>query len=97
VVWTAGEIVIAAVVQTVVADLAPAHLRGRYNGLFGAAYALAAVVAPSVGTVLLAHAGARVLWTACFVVCLAVAVGQWVLGPSIRRRRQAAEVLEEAW
>ncbi|HEV8558426.1 MAG TPA: MFS transporter [Actinophytocola sp.] len=91
VVWTAGEIVIAAVVQTIVADLAPAHLRGRYNGLFGAAYALAAVVAPGAGTLLLAHAGARVLWTTCFVVCLAVAVGQWVLGPSIRRRQAAEE------
>ncbi|MFI0539382.1 MDR family MFS transporter [Streptomyces sp. WSLK1-3] len=86
VIWTAGEITVAAVVQTIVADLAPEHLRGRYNGLFGAAYALAAVVAPAAGTQLYAHAGPTTLWATCFGVCALVAAGQWGLGRAIRER-----------
>ncbi|MFI0514872.1 MDR family MFS transporter [Streptomyces sp. WSLK1-5] len=86
VIWTAGEITVAAVVQTIVADLAPDNLRGRYNGLFGAAYALAAVVAPAAGTQLYAHAGPTTLWATCFGVCALVAAGQWGLGRAIRER-----------
>jgi MFS family permease len=87
VVWTTGEITIAAVVQTIVADLAPEWLRGRYNGLFGAAFALASVVAPAGGSALLAHFGPTVLWVTCLAVCLAAALGQLALGRAIRARR----------
>jgi MFS family permease len=86
VIWTVGEITIAAVVQTIVADLAPEYLRGRYNGLFGAAYALAAVLAPAGGTQLYAHAGPTVLWATCFGTCALVAAGQYALGPAIGAR-----------
>ena len=97
VVWTLGEITIAAVVQTIVADLAPAPLRGRYNGLFGAAYALAAVVAPAGGTQLYAHAGPTALWTTCFGLCVLVAAGQLALGRAIRARgaQQTADAEQE--
>ncbi|MPY57147.1 MDR family MFS transporter [Streptomyces spongiae] len=96
VIWTAGEITIAAVVQTVVADLAPEHLRGRYNGLFGAAYALAAVVAPAGGTQLYAHAGPTALWATCFGLCSLVAAGQWALGRAVRARGTTQQLAETA-
>lgn len=89
VVWTTGEIAIAAVVQSIVAGLAPPELRGRYNGLFGAAYALAAVVAPACGAALFAHLGPRVLWLACLAVCGVAAAGQLALGRAIRERAAA--------
>lgn len=97
VIWTAGEITIAAVVQSIVADLAPEHLRGRYNGLFGAAYALAAVLAPAGGTQLYAHAGPTALWATCFGLCVLVAAGQWRLGQAIRARsaQQIADASQE--
>ncbi len=86
-IWTLGEIAVAAVVQTVVAELAPPELRGRYLGLFGAVYALGAVVAPMWGTVTLERLGADVLWFACFLLGAGAAGGQLALGPQIRARR----------
>ena len=60
--WTLGEIVIQSVGVAIVAELAPSHLRGRYNGAYGTAAGLAAFVAPLGGTQLLVL-GAPVLWT----------------------------------
>ncbi|WP_394613586.1 MDR family MFS transporter [Lentzea sp. JNUCC 0626] len=85
VVWTLGEIIIHSVGVALVADLAPAHLRGRYNGVYGTAWGVAAFAAPLGGTQLLVH-GAPVLWLTCFGLCLAAACGQLLLGPTIRRR-----------
>ena len=86
VVWTFGEIVFHSVAATVVNDLAPAHLRGRYNGAYGTAWGISAFVAPLGGTLLLS-VGAPVLWSTCLVVCLVAAAGQLALAPAIRRRR----------
>ncbi|GAA3434758.1 MDR family MFS transporter [Kutzneria kofuensis] len=89
-VWTLGEIVFHSMAATVVNDLAPAHLRGRYNGAYGTAWGVAAFVAPLGGTMLLS-VGAPVLWSTCLVVCLLAAAGQLVLAPAARRRRNAGE------
>jgi MFS family permease len=56
-VWTLGEIAFNAVGPALVADLAPPHLRGRYNGVFGTAFGAAAFVAPILGTLTLQHLG----------------------------------------
>jgi MFS family permease len=90
VMWTLGEIVIHAVGATLVADLAPAHLRGRYNGAYGTAWGLGAFAAPLGGTQLLVL-GAPVLWTTCLVLCVAAASGQLLLGTAIRRRTAVLE------
>lgn len=85
VVWTLGEIITASVGQAVVADLAPAHLRGRYQGMFGVAWSVASLIAPLGGTALLAH-GKFVLWPVCAGLAVLAAAGQLALGPAIRRR-----------
>jgi predicted MFS family arabinose efflux permease len=85
VVWTAGEIVTAGIAGSIVATLAPAHLRGRYSGLFGFAWSAAAVLAPLLGGPLL-EIGAGALWFAVGGVGLAAAIGMVALGPAIRRR-----------
>lgn len=84
-IWTLGEIIVASVAQAVVADLAPAHLRGRYQGVFGTAWSLASLVAPLGGTALLAH-GKLILWPSCAGLAVLAAIGQLALGPAIRRR-----------
>ncbi|MFD1149824.1 MDR family MFS transporter [Saccharothrix hoggarensis] len=89
VVWTLGEVLVHSVGAAVVADLAPAHLRGRYNGAYGTAWGLAAFLAPLGGTQLLVL-GAPVLWTTCLVLCLVAAVGQLALGPAVRVRAAVA-------
>lgn len=64
VVWTLGEIVSAPVAQAYVADLAPPHLRGRYQGAWGLTFALALVLAPALGTAAYA-VNPTALWLAC--------------------------------
>ncbi|TDD97141.1 MDR family MFS transporter [Actinomadura rubrisoli] len=89
-VWTLGEIIAAAVLQAVVADLAPAHLRGRYNGLYGMAWSGGFLLAPLGGTQLLGAGGPAALWLTCLGLGLTAAAGQLLLAPAIRRRRALA-------
>ncbi|MET8565671.1 MFS transporter [Streptomyces flaveolus] len=85
VVWTAGEILVSTVSVTLVADLAPAHLRGAYNGVYGFVWALATLLAPLFGSRLL-DVGEDALWFACGAVAVGAAVGQLRLGSVIRAR-----------
>ncbi|NVI90729.1 MFS transporter [Actinomadura sp. BRA 177] len=89
-VWTLGEITAASVLQAVVADLAPADLRGRYGGLYGMAWSGGFLLAPLGGTQLLGTGGASALWLTCAGLALAAAAAQLALAPAIRRRRTAA-------
>ena len=64
VVWTFGEIVESPATSAFVADRAPIHARGRYQGALGMMYASAAVVGPIVGT-LVYHHSPDALWIGC--------------------------------
>ncbi len=74
-IWTLGEILFAAASSSLVADLAPAQLRGAYQGAFALAFTAAFAAAPAAGGYVIAHAGARGLWIGCLVVGVAVAAG----------------------
>jgi MFS family permease len=94
--WTLGEISFNAVGPALVADLAPAHLRGRYNGIFGTAFGLAALVAPIVGTLTLQRLGEGWLWGGCLVVSVASGSVILALGGRIDTRRKAMLELSRA-
>jgi len=91
--WTSGEIVTAGIGGTIVAALAPAHLRGRYSGLFGFAWAVASVVAPLAGSRLLT-VGMGALWFTVGAVGLVTAAGMLALGPAIRHRTAIPSTVE---
>ncbi len=78
--WTFGEILFAPINATIVADLAPTHLRGRYQAAFGLTWALAAAIAPTLGPFVIERAGLGVLWGACAVVGVGVAAVHLSLG-----------------
>ncbi|GLW62971.1 MFS transporter [Actinomadura rubrobrunea] len=80
-----GEVVAASVLQAVVAGLAPVHLRGRYNAMWGLAWSGGFLLAPVVGTQLLEH-GSHVLWPTCAALTVGAAAAQLALAPAIRRR-----------
>ncbi len=86
-VWTLGEIAFNAVGPALVADLAPVHLRGRYNGVFGTSFGAAALVAPIIGTLTLQHLGEGWLWSACLLVSIAAGGAVLLLGARIDARR----------
>jgi MFS family permease len=80
VILTLGEIVMAPLNPAVVADLAPAHLRGAYQGAFGLAISLAACLAPIFGSAVLEHLGATTLWAGCFVLGVVATAGHLLWG-----------------
>jgi MFS family permease len=53
-IWTIGEIIYAPMAATYVADIAPEHLRGRYQGAWGLTWGLAFMLGPGIGAVLYA-------------------------------------------
>jgi MFS family permease len=72
-VWTIGEIIYAPVASAYVADLAPEHLRGRYQGAWGLTWGLAFVLAPVVGAAIFAWS-ADGLWFTCGLLGLLAAL-----------------------
>jgi MFS family permease len=84
--WTVGEVLAFPVANALVADLAPAHLRGRYQGAFTMSWGVAFTLSPILAGEVLAHMGARTLWAACLVLGLAAAAGHLAIAPARRRR-----------
>ena len=85
-VWTFGEILVATIAPALVADLAPARLRGSYQGLLAAAWTLAHAAGPAAGGAVFEKLGSATLWTGCLVLGAATAAALLALAPAARRR-----------
>jgi MFS family permease len=85
-VWTLGEIVQSPVAPSVVADLAPAELRGSYQGAYHMMWGLAFSAAPALGGAMLGHVGSTALWVGCAFVGLAAALWHLTIAGARRRR-----------
>ncbi|MFJ4711599.1 MDR family MFS transporter [Streptomyces sp. NPDC088785] len=79
VVWTLGEMVNAPTQSGLVARLAPAEGRGRYQGVYTMSWSAAALVAPLAGGWVLDSAGAGWLWAGCAALGTVTAGGYWAL------------------
>ncbi|MFI6595452.1 MFS transporter [Nonomuraea sp. NPDC050536] len=82
-IWSAGELGMAAVEAVVIADLTPEGSHGTYQALYGWAAAVSRFAAPALGALLY---GSGLLWWSCAALglgCLALAL---VLMPSFARR-----------
>ncbi|MDX2292410.1 MULTISPECIES: MDR family MFS transporter [Streptomyces] len=86
VVWTVGEMVHVPTNAAATARLAPEHARGRYQGVMGMSWAVAAFVAPVVAGAVVDGPGSDVLWAGCFAIGLLAAVGY-----TVRLRRALCE------
>ncbi|MGZ4614496.1 MAG: MDR family MFS transporter [Actinomycetes bacterium] len=95
-IWTVGEVIGAAVGPAIVADLSPAAMRGRYQGLFSFSFALAALVAPLAGGAVYDVFGGPVLWAGCAALSLVTAAGHLVIGPARARRLEELRAAETA-
>jgi len=85
-VWSIGEILESPTRSALVAAMAPADARGRYQGALVLAWGVATMVAPKLGTYLWEHAGPDVLWGGCLGVGALVAALMLLTGPARRRR-----------
>jgi MFS family permease len=88
--YTVGEVLGFPVASAIVADLAPADLRGRYQGAFSMAWGMAFTLSPLLGGQVLHRLGGEVLWLGCLVTGVVVAALHLAAGPA--RRRRLAEV-----
>jgi MFS family permease len=91
VVWTLGEIALSAPVLAVIADRAPADLRGTYQGVFQLAFGGASLLAPLVGSLALARLGRAALWGGCLGLCAVAATAYLVLEPRLAPRAEESE------
>ena len=79
VIVTLGEMVIAPVIQTVVAFIAPHDMRGRYMAAFQIGRQSAAAIGPLIAGVILDHYNPNWLWYSGGLICVTVAAGYVVL------------------
>jgi MFS family permease len=63
-VWTLGEMLSSPVASAYVADLAPAGMRGQYQGVWGVTASLALILAPALGARVFAW-NSHALWLIC--------------------------------
>lgn len=93
-VWTVGEMLMSPSNASLIADLAPASMRGRYQGVHSLGYSVATFAAPVLAGLTLQYAGQYALWGGCFVLGLLVACWQWAAGPARERRAAALRAAE---
>lgn len=60
--WSVGDLLLLGHSWSIVSELAPERARGSYLAVFGVSWGIAAVIAPLLGTQLLAHHGPALLW-----------------------------------
>lgn len=86
VVWSLGEVVVAGIAAAIVANLAPAHARGRYQGAFSWTWGLARFGALTLGVTLYTGFGPTLLWGTALVGGVLAAAGTWALRSRVERR-----------
>ncbi|MGZ3682157.1 MAG: MFS transporter, partial [Ktedonobacterales bacterium] len=79
VIWTLGEVAMVPLATTIVADLAPPHLRGFFQGVYGTAWGLASFVSPALSGLLIEQVGTRALWLGCFLLASLLALAYLLL------------------
>ena len=73
IIWTLGEVGFSTASPAIVAALAPIAARGAYQGTHQLGWGIAAMLAPVVGSSVLARFGSLALWGGCFGACLCAA------------------------
>jgi predicted MFS family arabinose efflux permease len=84
---TFGEMLIMPTLVTMISLRAPEGGQGRYQGLFGLAFALGAIVGPAAGTRIYEKSGGMVLWLCAAGLAAALALGFMILDRSRRTAR----------
>ncbi len=89
-IWTVGEMLNSPSNATLIAELSPAALRGRYQGVFSLSWQVAGAAAPILGGLVREHVGNSALWLGCAAIGGATAVAHLISGPA--RERRAAQL-----
>lgn len=88
IVWTVGQMLAAPANASIIAELAPWHMRARYQGVFNLVFPAALFVAPAIGGWSLQTLGPW-HWIVCGAIGIAAAVGHLLAEPARARRVSA--------
>ncbi|MEU5643276.1 MFS transporter [Streptomyces milbemycinicus] len=88
VVWSLGEVVVAGIAASMVAGLAPAHARGRYQGAFQWTWGVARFGALTVGVTVYTSLSPAVLWWSALLAGVLTSAVTLVLQSRVNRRTE---------
>ncbi|MEU4566558.1 MFS transporter [Micromonospora sp. NPDC023956] len=88
-IWTLGEMLNSPSNSTLIAELSPAELRGRYQGVFSLSWQIAGAAAPILGGLVRQEAGNAALWLGCAAIGGVTAAAHLLSGPARERRAVA--------
>jgi len=90
VIWSIGEILESPTRSAVVAAMAPASARGRYQGMFVMTWGVGQMIGPTIGTKVWHDAGPFALWAGCAALAVTVALTLWATAAPRRARIELA-------
>lgn len=94
-IWTIGEIGNTPTSSSIVARMAPAELRGRYQGLNQLAWSGASVLSPLIGGTLFTEFGGTPVWLGCLALAGTAGLLQLRIGARVERGVAAAVLANE--
>jgi MFS family permease len=95
VVVTFGEMIVVPTSQALVANFAPAEMRGRYMAVFGLTWALPATIGPGAAGYILDHFNPNLLWYIGGVLCAVAALGYYALHLRLGKKSRFVHEPEE--
>ena len=96
VIWTIGEIAFAPRASAIVAELAPANMRGRYQGAYALAAQTSLLAGPWVGAAVWEHVGREALWLGMFGLAVLAGITHLAIAPARHRRLASARAAAAA-
>lgn len=88
VIITIGEMVIAPIVQTLIANIAPEDMRGRYMAAYNLGWGIASSVGPLVAGIIIDNYNPNWVWYAGGIICSMVALGYFILKTRVGEKFQ---------
>jgi len=71
------------------------HNRGEYAALYSMSWSAAQIIAPAVGSQIIAHGGFNLLWWVLTAVCLVSSIGYLILKKVTHANKQASIIIEK--
>ena len=75
VIITIGEMIIAPFIQTIIAEIAPEDMRGRYMAAFHISWGIASAVGPLAAGIIIDNYNPNLVWYASGIICFITALG----------------------
>lgn len=89
IILTLGELLLMPTANALVANIAPAHMRARYIGIFSQSFRIGAGIGPVMGGLLSDRLAPTATWYGGMVVCLIAAGGFWLARREVTPERIA--------